>query len=221
MSIIAVHAWFWMLTWDVVVRQGKEANPDSKHKDKFLVLSAPVSDPEATANFAELWSDIETNHEDTIVNKKIRVHYDITPEQQQQQQQQPTTQEKQQQPPAYEDEGSNGHQTEALGAAAATLGVGAGAAATAQNADFVTPSKQSDREIDEAKQKISAMSEDLKSSSSDNNNEKQAVSSSSEKQSPSSATTQSRPVQPANSGIPIPVVLLVALFSFLIGWKLF
>lgn len=183
------------------------------------MLSAPVSDPEATANFAELWSDIETNHEDTIVNKKIRVHYDTTPEQQ------PSAQEKQQeqQPPAYSaaEEGSNGHQTESLAGAAATLGVGAGAAATAQNADFVTPSKQSDREIDEAKQKISAMSEEMKSTSSET--EKPAVSSS-EKQSSSSAAagaTQPRPVQPANSGIPIPVVLLVALFSFLIGWKLF
>ncbi|ANB13672.1 phosphatidylinositol-binding protein SCS2 [Sugiyamaella lignohabitans] len=62
-----------------IIRQAKDQpKPTEKSKDKFLVLTAPVSDEILeNSDISKLWATLEETSKDTIVNKKIKVNYEF------------------------------------------------------------------------------------------------------------------------------------------------
>ncbi|CAN6662124.1 vesicle-associated membrane protein-associated protein Scs2p [Trichomonascus vanleenenianus] len=189
-----------------IIRQYKDVPaPDGKSKDKFLVLSAPVDADANADNFADLWKNIPEAATDS---KKIRVTYKFASEGEGEAQQPVavTTSAAPEEPDTTTFSNTNTNNTEDAEAPAnGSTGVAKSATNATQRAASTVNS-----EIESAQAKIAEMQKDIKASSS--TSEKRAGG--------SSAQAQHRVRQPTG-GVPVPIVLILALIAFFIGWKLF
>lgn len=214
-----------------IIRQGKDDGVDPRsHKDKFLVLSTAVEMSEVPDNFAELWTEMEQHDKESpdakkITSKKIRVVYQSSTNTAGN----TSVAGESFSTPVRDSHGSgNGHAAGIAGAAGATgaagaaiggglaaAGAGSGATTGASATSTTATSRSADKtdnttekaEIDDAKEKIAQMDRDIKSGPQK-----------------SAQTSESKPkpvVAPKSSGVPVPVVMILVLLTFLIGWKFF
>lgn len=58
-----------------IMRLGLKESATSSHKDKFLLLSAPVDTDKYNNNLSELWSYVEETAKDKLQTKKVKVVY--------------------------------------------------------------------------------------------------------------------------------------------------
>uniref|UniRef100_A0A060T3Q6 ARAD1A11484p n=1 Tax=Blastobotrys adeninivorans TaxID=409370 RepID=A0A060T3Q6_BLAAD len=209
-----------------IIRQGKDDGVDPRsHKDKFLVLSTAVEMSEVPDNFAEMWTEMEQVDKESpdakkITSKKIRVVYQSSTNTAGN----TSVAGESFSTPVRDNHGGNGHSAAgvagatgaagaAIGAGLAAAGAGTGGATTGASATSTTATSRSGAdktekaEIDDAKEKIAQMDRDIKSGPQK-----------------SVQTSESKPkpvVAPKSSGVPVPVVMILVLLTFLIGWKFF
>jgi cobalamin biosynthesis Mg chelatase CobN len=220
-----------------ITRQARDPpHPDEKSKDKFLILSMPVGDVDASADFAALWSHLEENFKDQIQNKKIRVHYQFNnPDMQTS-----ATAE----PAAVGPARVHATGNDELSAAAAVAGAAGVAASNGGDESFAeksmneygTPLKHAPAQparYDQApvsspstpapgpgrstSSKTSSTSSGLTSRSAD----KSTTSSSTASNSNNTNTATAVRSRQAANGVPIHIVVALALLAFFIGWKFF
>jgi vesicle-associated membrane protein-associated protein A len=218
-----------------IIRQAKEQpKANEKSKDKFLVLSSPVEDGvDANSDFSALWSKIEETAKDSIDNKKIRVNYVFN------------TAEVggaggagAGAPPAHtstepensvklpraepETNASNAKQenvdfSTSIKAPIDSLKEAVSTGYATSGDSTLSSRTEAQRAVQEAsdlaQKKISAKTVELKARS-----DAAKLSASRE---PGFATATKQPMMVGQTGVPLHIVLVLALIAFFIGWKLF
>lgn len=197
----------------IVIRQGKEEpNPAAKTKDKFLVLTIPVEKVESDEDFPTLWAKFEKESEVLISRKKIRVQYEFGTNGTTHQPSDTSVENVGNESEANTSHTLEDHDTTIL-MSEPTSGIPSSPPAyenTRSGEPKVSVVEQPDvkEELQQAREKISTMSKELKTPSAKPSGINPLANI-------APPTTAVRP----SSGIPISLTLIIALIAFYIGWR--
>lgn len=188
------------------MRLGLKEGSSSSHKDKFLLLSAPVDTDKYNDNLSQLWSYVEETAKDKMQTKKIKVVY----------QEENAAADSTVNESVADYTADDIPPTSTGGAAgAASAGAGAGAAALGSSDKKVNGNSYTSGVA-------APQPEALKSRTAASENAQKEILSETQQLKKSTAPASAVKKQPTvteTPGVPLKLVLLLVILAFFVGWK--